>query len=169
MQFGLNFFPCVDPAEKSAEQYFRKAIHLAGLTDELGYTHVRQVEHYFKPYGGYSPNPLIFLTAVALRTTKVRLITGAGSGKRVGGLLDHPGESKNCRRMDEDRYHSSLHPAGSGFTRPRLRRRERGGFPAHYEPIAPRHGQLVGRHRFAHRHGSRFGQGSRRLCWRSSD
>jgi alkanesulfonate monooxygenase SsuD/methylene tetrahydromethanopterin reductase-like flavin-dependent oxidoreductase (luciferase family) len=77
MQFGLNFFPCVEPAEKSAEQYFREAIHLASLTDELGYTHVRQVEHYFKPYGGYSPNPLIFLTAVAQRTRKVRLITGA--------------------------------------------------------------------------------------------
>jgi hypothetical protein len=48
MQFGLNFFPCVDPAEKSAEQYFREAIYLAGLTDELGYTHVRQVEHYLQ-------------------------------------------------------------------------------------------------------------------------
>jgi len=77
VQFGLNFFPCVDPAEKSAEQYFREALHLASLTDELGYTHVRQVEHYFKPYGGYSPNPLIFLTAVAQRTSPVKLITGA--------------------------------------------------------------------------------------------
>ena len=46
-------------------------------TDELGYTHVRQVEHYFKPYGGYSPNPLLFLTAAAQRTQNTRLITGA--------------------------------------------------------------------------------------------
>jgi alkanesulfonate monooxygenase SsuD/methylene tetrahydromethanopterin reductase-like flavin-dependent oxidoreductase (luciferase family) len=77
MQFGLNFFPCVGPDEKSAEQYFREAMHLCGLTDELGYTHIRQVEHYFHPYGGYSPNPLLFLTAAAMVTKKTRLITGA--------------------------------------------------------------------------------------------
>src|ERR1051325_7858732 len=52
-------------------------MHLCSLTDELGYTHIRQVEHYFKPYGGYSPNPLIFLTAAAMRTRDTRLITGA--------------------------------------------------------------------------------------------
>lgn len=77
MQFGLNFFPCVSPQQKSAERYFREAMHLCGLTDELGYTHIRQVEHYFKPYGGYSPSPLVFLTAAAMRTTNTRLITGA--------------------------------------------------------------------------------------------
>jgi alkanesulfonate monooxygenase SsuD/methylene tetrahydromethanopterin reductase-like flavin-dependent oxidoreductase (luciferase family) len=77
VKFGLNFFPCVGPDDKSAAQYFREALHLASLTDELGYTHVRQVEHYFKPYGGYSPNPLLFLTAVAMRTENTRLITGA--------------------------------------------------------------------------------------------
>ena len=77
MQFGLNFFPCVSPAEKPAEQYFREAMHLCGLTDELGLTHIRQVEHYFKPYGGYSPNPLMFLAAAAMRTKATRLITGA--------------------------------------------------------------------------------------------
>jgi alkanesulfonate monooxygenase SsuD/methylene tetrahydromethanopterin reductase-like flavin-dependent oxidoreductase (luciferase family) len=77
MQFGLNFFPCVGPDQKSAERYFREAMHLCGLTDELGYTHIRQVEHYFHPYGGYSPNPLIFLTAAAMVTKKTRLITGA--------------------------------------------------------------------------------------------
>jgi alkanesulfonate monooxygenase SsuD/methylene tetrahydromethanopterin reductase-like flavin-dependent oxidoreductase (luciferase family) len=77
VQFGLNFFPCVGPQDKSAEQWFRESLHLASLCDELGYTHVRQVEHYFKPYGGYSPNPLLFLTAVSQRTKNTRLITGA--------------------------------------------------------------------------------------------
>lgn len=77
MQFGLNFFPCVGPDEKPAEQYFREAMHLCSLTDELGYTHIRQVEHYFHPYGGYSPNPLLFLTAAAMVTKRTRLITGA--------------------------------------------------------------------------------------------
>ena len=77
MQFGLNFFPCVGPEQKSAERYFREAMHLCSLTDELGYSHIRQVEHYFHPYGGYSPNPLIFLTAAAMRTKNTRLITGA--------------------------------------------------------------------------------------------
>ncbi len=77
MKFGLNFFPCLDPAVKPAEQYFREAMHLIGLADELGYVHIRQVEHYFGPYGGYSPNPIVFLAAAAQRTQKARLVTGA--------------------------------------------------------------------------------------------
>jgi alkanesulfonate monooxygenase SsuD/methylene tetrahydromethanopterin reductase-like flavin-dependent oxidoreductase (luciferase family) len=77
VQFGLNFFPCVAPAEKSAEQFFRETLHLASLSDELGYTHIRQVEHYFKPYGGYSPSPIVFLAAVSQRTRHARLVTGA--------------------------------------------------------------------------------------------
>jgi alkanesulfonate monooxygenase SsuD/methylene tetrahydromethanopterin reductase-like flavin-dependent oxidoreductase (luciferase family) len=77
VQFGLNFFPCVSPQQKPAEQYFREAMHLCSLTDQLGYTHIRQVEHYFKPYGGYSPSPLLFLTAAAMCTKSTRLITGA--------------------------------------------------------------------------------------------
>ncbi|MBM3489375.1 MAG: LLM class flavin-dependent oxidoreductase [Alphaproteobacteria bacterium] len=77
MEFGLQFFPDVGPAEKSAESYWREALHLTALCDRLGYGSVRTVEHYFHPYGGYSPNPIVFLAAAAMRTAKARLITGA--------------------------------------------------------------------------------------------
>jgi alkanesulfonate monooxygenase SsuD/methylene tetrahydromethanopterin reductase-like flavin-dependent oxidoreductase (luciferase family) len=85
MQFGLNFFPSLAPAQKPAAQYFAEAYRLASLCDELGYTHIRQVEHYFIPYGGYSPSPLIFLTGAAQRTRHARLITGA-----VLPIFNHP-------------------------------------------------------------------------------
>lgn len=85
MQFGLQFFPVVAPSEKSAEQYWREALHLVSLCDELGYANVRTVEHYFHPYGGYSPNPIVFLTAAAMRTSKARLITAA-----VLPVFNHP-------------------------------------------------------------------------------
>lgn len=77
MEFGIQFFPDVAPHQKSGQQYFNEALHLVSLCDELGYTNVRTVEHYFHPYGGYSPNPIVFLTAASQRTRKARLITGA--------------------------------------------------------------------------------------------
>lgn len=77
MEFGIQFFPDVSPKEKSAQQYFEEALHLVSLCDFLGYTSVRTVEHYFHPYGGYSPNPIVFLTAASQRTKNARLITGA--------------------------------------------------------------------------------------------
>jgi alkanesulfonate monooxygenase SsuD/methylene tetrahydromethanopterin reductase-like flavin-dependent oxidoreductase (luciferase family) len=77
MEFGLQFFPDVAPNQKSGQQYFSEALQLVSLCDELGYTNVRIVEHYFHPYGGYSPNPIVFLTAASQRTRKARLITGA--------------------------------------------------------------------------------------------
>jgi len=77
MQFGLNFFPCLSPAQRSAEQHFAEVLHLASLCDALGYTHVREVEHYFEPYGGYSPNPIVLLAAASRVTRKARLVTGA--------------------------------------------------------------------------------------------
>ena len=77
MEFGLQFFPDVSPEEKSAQQYWNESLDLTSLCDDLGYTHVRTVEHYFEPYGGYSPAPHIFLTAASQRTSKARLITGA--------------------------------------------------------------------------------------------
>jgi natural product biosynthesis luciferase-like monooxygenase protein len=77
MHFGINFFPSVDPARLSGQAYYRQALALAARADELGYHHIRTVEHYFRGYGGYSPSPIVFLTAVAQRTQRARLVTGA--------------------------------------------------------------------------------------------
>jgi alkanesulfonate monooxygenase SsuD/methylene tetrahydromethanopterin reductase-like flavin-dependent oxidoreductase (luciferase family) len=77
MQFGVQFFPDVRPEERSAEQYFREALDIAEEADRLGFSHIRIVEHYFHHYGGYSPNPIVFLAAAAQRTKHARLVTGA--------------------------------------------------------------------------------------------
>ena len=77
MEFGVQFFPNIKPEEKSSAQYFEECLKLCELLDVYGYTHVRTVEHYFHVYGGYSPNPIVFLTAASQRTNKARLVTGA--------------------------------------------------------------------------------------------
>jgi alkanesulfonate monooxygenase SsuD/methylene tetrahydromethanopterin reductase-like flavin-dependent oxidoreductase (luciferase family) len=85
VEFGLQFFPSIDHEAVSAENYFDDALRLLDLAEPLGYTHVRIVEHYFNDYGGYSPNPLLFLTAASQRTKTMRLITGA-----VLPVFNHP-------------------------------------------------------------------------------
>jgi hypothetical protein len=67
MEFGLQFFPDIGPKVKPADRYFAECLHLTSLADELRYGHIRTVEHYFEDYGGYSPNPIIFLTAAAIQ------------------------------------------------------------------------------------------------------
>jgi alkanesulfonate monooxygenase SsuD/methylene tetrahydromethanopterin reductase-like flavin-dependent oxidoreductase (luciferase family) len=77
MQFGIQFFPDVSPQEKPARDYFRECLDIAEEADRLGYSHVRTVEHHFHPYGGYSPNPIVFLSAMSQRTKRARIVTGA--------------------------------------------------------------------------------------------
>ncbi len=77
MQFGVQFFPCFSPEDKSAERYFGECLAVAEEAETLGYTHARTVEHYFRRYGGYSPNPIVFLAAASQRTKTMRLVTGA--------------------------------------------------------------------------------------------
>lgn len=77
MQFGVNFFPTVSPREKSGAVYFDECLALAELADRLGYSSLKTVEHYFYAYGGYSPDPVVFLAAAAQRTSRIRLVTGA--------------------------------------------------------------------------------------------
>ena len=77
MEFGLQFFPVVGPEDKPASQYWAECLHLTEVAEELGYTHVRTVEHHFQKYGGYSPSPHIFLTAASMKTKNMRLVSGA--------------------------------------------------------------------------------------------
>ena len=85
MQFGVQFFPAVDHNDKSAADYYAESLAIAEEADTLGFSHLRTVEHYFTRYGGYSPNPIVFLTAMSQRTKRVRLVTGA-----VLPVFNHP-------------------------------------------------------------------------------
>ncbi len=77
MKFGLNFFPSFRPGDASTAEYFAQCLRLAERADQLGFNSVKTVEHYFFDYGGHSPNPVAFLSAVAARTRQIRPITGA--------------------------------------------------------------------------------------------
>ena len=77
MKFGLNLFPSFRPDQASTAQYFAQCLKLAERADELGFSSIKTVEHYFHDYGGHSTNPSILLSAVAARTKRIRLITGA--------------------------------------------------------------------------------------------
>src|SRR3989442_12371812 len=78
MKFGLNFFPSFRASDYSTAEYFAQSLRLAERADQLGFNSVKTVEHYFYDYGGHSPNPLVFLAAVAARTQRIRPITGPG-------------------------------------------------------------------------------------------
>src|SRR5262249_3581933 len=77
MKFGLNFFPSFRASDYSTAEYFAPCLRLAERADHLGFNSVKTVEHYFFDYGGHSPNPVVFLAALAARTTRIRPITGA--------------------------------------------------------------------------------------------
>jgi len=77
MKFGVQFFPDIGPDEKSAQEYFSESLTVAEEAERLGFSHARIVEHYFHAYGGYSPSPLLFLSALSQRTKQMRLVTGA--------------------------------------------------------------------------------------------
>ncbi|MBT5455721.1 MAG: LLM class flavin-dependent oxidoreductase [Rhodospirillaceae bacterium] len=85
MKFGIQFFPDIGPDEKTAADYWAESLALTELCDDLGYHHVRTVEHYFHRYGGYSTNPVVFLAAASQRTRHAKLITGA-----ILPVFNHP-------------------------------------------------------------------------------
>jgi natural product biosynthesis luciferase-like monooxygenase protein len=77
MRFGINFFPSFRPSDGTTADYFDQSLRIAERADALGFHSVKTVEHSFFDYGGHSPNPCVFLSAVAARTKRIRLVTGA--------------------------------------------------------------------------------------------
>jgi len=75
-QFGLSFLPDSDHNDKSPVQYYRDTLELCDLADQGKMSAVKMTQHYMHPYGGYCPNPLSFLMAVAARTRHIKLMTG---------------------------------------------------------------------------------------------
>src|SRR5258708_10246317 len=78
MQFGVQFIPAVDHTDKSAAEYYAQSLAIAEEAEELGFRHARTVEHYFTRYGGYSPNPIVFLPAAPQRPKTLPLVTRPG-------------------------------------------------------------------------------------------
>ncbi len=77
MKFGINFFPAFRESDMSTPDFYEQSLRLSERADALGYESVKTVEHSFFDYGGRSPNPSVFLAAVAARTRRIRIITGA--------------------------------------------------------------------------------------------
>lgn len=103
MEFGVNFFPVVDPERKTASTYYDESLRLVERAEELGYEHVQIVEHYGSPYGGYSPDPATFLAAAAARTSRIRIGTGA-----VIAAFTHPVKLAATLSMLDNLSHGRL-------------------------------------------------------------
>ena len=77
MEFGITLFPDVGPEEKAPEEYYRESFDVVERAEQLGYAHVRSIEHHFTGYGGYSPSSTVMLAGLSGRTKTMKLITGA--------------------------------------------------------------------------------------------
>ncbi len=85
MKFSIDYFPTYHPQIKSAQAYFAESLDLATLCDDLGYDSLKIVEHHFHAYGGLCPSAPVFLSAAAMRTRRMKIITGC-----VLPVFNHP-------------------------------------------------------------------------------
>ncbi len=74
MQFAAHYLPTYIPALDGPEpEFYRRMFEQMELLDQMGFHQVWVTEHHFHEYGGTIPDPATFLSAVASRTTRIRL------------------------------------------------------------------------------------------------
>src|SRR6266545_2787376 len=113
MKFGIDYFPDAEPDRVSGRQYFDEVLELAEVADELGYDSVKIVEHYFTSYGGYSPDPCLFLAACSQRPPARRRRRAGVHALRVRRLRHLHGREPGALRGGD----RGSHPAVDGRRR----------------------------------------------------
>jgi alkanesulfonate monooxygenase SsuD/methylene tetrahydromethanopterin reductase-like flavin-dependent oxidoreductase (luciferase family) len=74
MQFAAHYLPTYIPAlDGPVPEFYRRMFQQMELLDLLGYHQVWVTEHHFHEYGGMIPDPATFLSAIASRTTRIRV------------------------------------------------------------------------------------------------
>ena len=74
MKFGAHYLPTYMPElDGPAPEFYRRMFEQMELLDHVGFHQVWVTEHHFHEYGGTIPDPATFLSAVASRTTRIRL------------------------------------------------------------------------------------------------
>ncbi len=76
MEFSLFALPTYfKETDGPPGPYFRRLVDFLVSAEDLGYDAIWANEHHFHPYGGLIPSPAVLLSAVAQRTTRMRLGT----------------------------------------------------------------------------------------------
>src|SRR5690242_13219502 len=74
MRFDMNLLPMYFPdVHPPFAEYFEEILDEVQLAEELGFECYWFTEHHFLVYGGPIPNPAVFLSAAAARTSKLKL------------------------------------------------------------------------------------------------
>src|SRR6266540_3039065 len=74
MQFHMHLLPTYFPGESAPfERFYQEVLDEVELAEELGWECFWFTEHHFLPYGGPEPNPAVFMSAAAARTSRIHL------------------------------------------------------------------------------------------------